>query len=389
MLRAIVVPLLAALALTAYGRVCRGVLRGQTIFSDVTVPSGVCWLEDVRVTGSVRVGSGASIATMGRVAISGSMMVSGAREAQLRGNLTILGGFTASNTPRVAIGSIANVGMASVSNVGFMVVQGSMTSLSIAGGGRVEIRGGRVLGGGVSRRGSASDKPGADLVVCGATVLGGITMSMVPGNLNADVNQFCRPSELSGAVLVEKGVGNVKIVGNAMRAADVLITDQTGNVTIGNAVVSDMSMSRVVGSIHLDRVQADSDSNISGNRGPITMTNSALGGDMILANNQAVTVRGNQLGNEMLTISGNSGFVTVAGNTGFSGSILENEGVLFRNNVAFGAAITKNRRGTTITGNTLGLGGLTCADNTPPPRGGMNKFAPIAQPVGQCANLRM
>lgn len=365
-------------------------VSARNVFANVVADSGVCWLENVNITGSVQVGAGAALITTGQVMVSGSITAVGSTEVDVRGVLRVLGGFSAADVGRVHVGPSATMGIVSLSNVAAFKASGSMTSINAMGGGPIVLTGAKVLGGGIVRRGTVGGSaggPAQDLTICGSTVMGGIMMSETTGNLNAVVTAACAPSELTGTVMVDKGTGNIKIVGNAMRAADVIIGEQNGNVLLADAVASDLSITRVSGSVQLIRVLADSDSALSMILGDIMMQGSTLGGDMLMTGNKNIRLAGNNLGNEMLTITANRGRVVVVNNNGFSGSISENQGVVFTGNTARGAFISKNSGPSEISNNKLGLGGLGCDGNVPPPTGGNNTYVALARPLGQCANL--
>jgi len=369
--------------------ICSGQIRGPRVITQSITVRGSCWLEDVTVTGSLTVPTGGSLITTGNVSISGSLRSAGARELSLRGYLNVLGGLAAVRTNKVFIAGGASVGMVSLVDVPNFRASGTITSINAMGGGPILLYGARVLGGGI-RRSQVNENPlgNSDVVICGGVIGGGIAMSGVQGSIRAVVSRNCAPSEMSGTIMVDKGTGSVSIVGNVMRAADLLIGEQIGNVNIADAVVSDVSMSRITGNIRFTRVKSNSDSTITGNTGSITVVGGALGGDMLLTTNTgSINIQNNNLMNEMMTIQANTGMVTVSGNRGFSGSINENGGVTFVNNQAFGAFISKNSGRSIIRGNSFGLGGLGCDGNSPAPMGGNNNFNRLAVRSGQCSRF--
>lgn len=382
--------LVAGLIISVHAqRTCTGKIQGPRVITHSITVSSSCWLEDVTVTGSLTVTTGASLITTGNVSVSGSLRGADARELNLGGYLNVLGGLSAIRTAKLSIAAGANVGMVNLVDVPHFRASGTMTSINAMGGGPIVLRGARVLGGGIRRTQVTANPAGnSDVVICGGTVGGGIAMSGVSGSVKAVVSPTCAPSEMSGTIMVDKGIGSILIVGNVMRAADVLIGEQVGDVTLTNAVVSDLSMSRITGNILFQGVKSNSDSTINLNTGSITVTGGSLNGDMLLTGNSGpITIRNNNLNNEMMSITANTGMVTVSGNRGFNGVINENGGVTFINNQSGGASITKNFKKTTIHGNSFGLGGLICADNAPAPTGYGNTFNRLAVRSGQCGSF--
>lgn len=379
--RFVVLFFVALLSSSVHARACVGVLSGGSVFTDVII-NDVCVLRDIMITGSVVVGPGGSLRTMGSVSVSGTMSASGSGPVSLNGNVKVFGGFTASNVPAtISIGSGADLGGVMLTNVNRLIARGKIGGLMVSGGGAVELRpGAKVLGGGISRMGGEA----SDIVICGATVTGGISMTRVTGSLIAEAGLGCPPSELSGAVMVLEGTGDVRISGNQMRAADVIVSNQVGNVKMTDTGLSDLALSSITGGVTLNRVNADSDGSVTLLKGPLSITNSIFSGDLILSNNQAVTLRGNSFSNEVVSVTGNSGPVVVVGNRDFSTSLTENTVVDFSRNNARSAFIAKNTGSVDINGNELG--GIGCADNVAP-MGVGNTYTPLAVRTGQCARI--
>eukprot|EP00171_Calliarthron_tuberculosum_P016218 IDg16218t1 len=275
----------------------------RTVRSNLQV-TGVCFLEDITITGSVTIANGASLTTSGNVTVFGSLFALGSGRITLNGHLRVLGRalFSEMNA-KVFVGPHANIGTVSLSNVRRFIARGAMNSINAAGGGLIELRGARILGGGVSRLGGEA----SSLIVCGATVRGGMTLRGVTGDLIAVAGRGCGASSLTGAVIVSGGVGDVHISGNLMLAADVIISEHVGDVIFSNAGMSDLALSRIKGALSLTGVTTDSDSSITLISGPVHVTDSIFSGDLIIGNSNAVTLSGNAFGNEFVTITANLG----------------------------------------------------------------------------------
>ncbi len=359
---------------------CQGVLDNPGVIeSDVFVEGGFCTIRNVNITGSVFVSEGGMLLTSGKVLISGSLTASMSKDITLRGRLQVNGGvFVSDSDATIIVGANANVGTVDIHGGATLIARGTMSSVNAIRSGKVKISGGRITGGGVFREGGDGD-----LVICGATVRGGISLKEMNGNLEAVSRANCEPSILLGAVIVEKGNGNVRIIGNTLSSGDLIVVEQEGNIVVRNATLSDLNLNRVKGNIVLDQVTADSDASITETTGTVMMSRSKLDGDFSLSENGAVEITNNNFGLEFVKIE-NSGSVTVTGNSDFSISLIENEGVTFRNNNARFAEISKNFDGVTISENTLGS--ISCSDNVPAPSGNGNMITGPA--TGQCASLQ-
>lgn len=318
-----------------------------------------CTIIGVAITGSIQVTAGSSLTTVGPVRVFGTITATDSASIDLGGKLTVSGGFSATNVQGfVKVGPNADIGSAMLSNVKTFILQGKTALLSSSGPGDVIINGGAITGGGLRR----SMTTGA-LTLCGATIAGGVSLGQVIGDFTSVATRTCLPSSISGTISVGKGKGDVRIAGGMLTGADVLVSEQEGNIHINNARVSDLSMNNIIGTITLDNIVTDSDGIISGVAGKIILSKSSFGGDLAVNGNGAVSVTGNNFGNEVVSFSGNKGPVDIVGNTDMSAIVTENTGLTFSNNKVTTAEISKNLGAPTVQDSSFTS--VSCADNTP------------------------
>ncbi len=373
--------LVSLLALSAAEVVCKGMLNSpKVITTDVKVEGSSCVLQNVNITGSVTVLKSGSLTTMGKVNVFGCVHAFKPQSLNLGGKLRVNGGLSVmDSSAAVLVGLQAYVGTVSITNVNNFIAQGAMTSLSVAESGSVALYGASVLGGGVFRRGGNGNTE-----FCGANIKGGVSLSGVNGNLQAVASISCGQTSITGTVSATKGSGNVHIAGGKLFASDFIVKEQKGDVSVMNAIVSDVSIDKLTGSVLLQDVQADSDAGFFGVTGTVTVRGSKFDGDLNVGSNNAVRLESNNFGLEVVTVSGNKGLVSVTGNTDFSISLTENNGVEFNNNDVRFAEINKNKNTVMINGNTAQS--LSCSENNPAPIGSGNKIS-IPSP-GQCAKFK-
>jgi len=352
---------------------CSGTLSSPNpITSDVNVPTGGSCVLRTNVTGSVTVLSGASFRTAGVVQIFGSLASTG-RFIDLGGNVVVNGGVSIMNANRFVTGPSANIGSISVNDVATFVHRGRATSVSVGGTGNAIVRGGNILGGGLSRSGKGS------ILLCGSTISGGISLIENEGGLKAVASGTCAPNTIMGSIGVEKGSGNIEIAGGELTAADVNVIEQTGNVFLGNSQLSDIGINQLTGSLTI-RAMADSDTTISSVSGPILIENFSAQGDFGI--NQAgssVTVRNSAFGFEGVRVNGAVGAVvfsnlrdvsigasgnpsvTVTGTIARSGEFTSNEKVVLRNNNFSVSLVCSSNTNLSGFGNAILFGDGQCA----------------------------
>ncbi len=176
----------------------------------------------------------------------------------------------------------------------------------------------------------------------------------------------------------------MRITGATITAGDLNVVEQTGDVAIRDADLSDISIDKITGNVLLRNVNLDSDASIVETDGSVTLRDSSVQGDFgVEGNTGTVDILDNNFNNEGISVSGSLGFVTVTGNTALSAGLEGNAGVNFSNNNGLNAEISKNTVGTTVNNNVLAT--LTCVDNVPPPTGSGNTVT--TPDTEQCAGF--
>lgn len=370
--------LLFALLHAAHAQMmCKGVVSAPNpITSDVTVSGGACTIMGVNVTGSVVVNNGGSLLTSGAVRIFGSINVNNGGSISLGPGTIVSGGVTVFDSEALTIGKAANVGSLKVHNVASTLVSGITALVSTSGPGALTISGGAVNGGGLSRQNAQGST-----LLCGAVITGGISLESVQGGLQAVPSATCGASEISGTILVTKGSGDVSITAGMLLGADLIVSEQTGNVMVQDAHLSDITVTNIDGSVTLKSIVADSDGSVTGTSGNLLIKGSSFAGDFsTFGNKGTVTLDGNNFGLEDIAINNNMGKVTVINNVELSFKASENmAGLLIANNQITNAMLTKNKGGTVINNNSFES--LDCADNSPSPTGSGNS---VIIGKGQC-----
>ncbi len=358
---------------------CTGVISSPPLItSDVKVPPGAtCTLSGVNVTGSVQVSPNAAFATTGKVRVFGSVSGTNCASLVLAGKLAVSGGVTSTGCKLIDVGKNANVGSLMTTNVGSVVLQGTVALLSIGGNTDLVINGGRVLGGGISRQNAKGSTS-----ICGSVVLGGIKLQNVDGGLSAKATATCTKSDISGTIELTNTKGDVKIGGGMLLGADFIATMVDGNVELSNTHLSDVSINDVSGTLGLMNIIADSDATVSNVDQSITVTGSSFDGDFSITRNiGTVNIVKNDFTLEDILITNNNK-VSIRNNGNFSFAANENGNIEVLNNQAITtASINKNTGVTTITSNTFET--LSCTDNNQVV-GSQNN---VMMSTGQCSNL--
>jgi len=373
--------LLALLSASVHAQVtCTGTLNSPNpITSDVAVPNGASCTLATSVSGSVRVGTGSSLTTSGTITIFGS--VSGTNTAALNfgGAVSVSGGVIIDGATNVNVAPAANVGGLMVMNLGNVNIQGTTAMLTvmdassvtvglgvstggvmvgtvgttnfggianeftISGNGNVNFNGGTVTGGGLLR-----SLGSGNIQLCNATILGGISLTEVDGDLTAVTAASCPQSSISGTVSAEKGSGDVNIIGAELEGADIIAVEQVGDLDLTMISLSDISVSTLTGSVKISSC-ADSDTTLSGVSGAIEISNFKTEGDFAINNaGSSVSISDSNFGNEVVNLEGvggpitfdnvsdldfilvGNGAVTITGVTAASGSLTGNSGPVQR-----------------------------------------------------------
>ena len=360
---------------------CGGTITGTTINSDV-VCTNDCVLDGVTISGSVICSTG-SLLAKGGSSISGNVLISGAVTTFELADVTVLGDVDirdAASLTEVVIQLAATVGPVSVLNTPAVItVSGSLSTLSLSNAGalfadKLTTVGGISIFSGVG-----------DVQICGSFVGGGLSAQERNGDIKIDANAVnCEPSTLVGQFSATKGSGTIVVRGANLSAADFMVLEHTGDVTLSGAKVSDVKVMIVTGSLVLCDVRTDSDVIITEHVGNLDLKQLIIVGDFSITNVDGdVTLKDSNFNLEDVTIVLISNNLLVQNNTDLNLTVEQVSGsVDIVNNVLTVSSVNKNTGGVTITGNTIET--LSCADNVPPPSGSGNT---ILFPVGQCAGL--
>ncbi len=293
---------------------------------------------------------------------------------------SVTGGISVLSSGNVVVGAPATVGSVNVMSSGAVTVRGSTGTLNVGMSGAVNLNGANVP------FGVLIDSNTAATTICGSTI-GGISQQMTGGGLLIGVGSAtvpCATSQVLGAVLVSKGTGAVRIRNAVLDAADVLVSENVGNVELLNVSVSDVGFNLITGSVSLTNVRTDSDSSIEGTTASVVLTNCSFQGDVKIITDQAVTLTGNDFNLEDTLISGGTGTLTLRNNINLGISITERGTVNFIGNIFTQAIISKS--GNLVIRQNTGLL-LDCVDNLSVAAAtGLNANT-IDVTLGQCAQL--
>lgn len=358
---------------------CTGVLSSPPLItSDVNVPAGAtCTLSGVNVTGSVMLMRNSALATTGTTRVFGTISGTNCGSMFLGGVLAVSGGVSADSCRIVDVGPRANVGSLMTTDVRQVIVQGTVALLNIGGNAALTINGGSVLGGGVSRQNAVGPTS-----LCGATILGGIKLQNVEGNLLARASRRCPKSDISGTIELSNTKGRVDIGGGMLLGADFIASIHDGPIRLSDTHLSDVSINQVNGPLDLRSVVVDSDATISSVRQSIMVTRSSFDGDFSLTRNPGtVNIARNDFTLEDILIT-NNGFVSIRNNANFSFAASENGGVeVLNNDFITTASVNKNKGITRIRGNSFTT--LSCTDNQQVAGAGNS----VMFGTGQCSQL--
>ncbi len=351
---------------------CTGSITGT--HDNVIVNGGTCTLSGATVLGSVTVTAGGTLTMNGTTQINGDIQAFGSGNVALNSG-TVIGAVSLLNSGALTVGAAANINALSMTNSGATTIRGVVEKITAVNSGSLTITGTSAL----VEDGVIVDAGKAGTTLCsGARVFGGLIMMNTSGGLSVGVGT-CGVNTISGAVLVSKGSGAVRIQNAVMTAADVSVTEQTGNVVLTNLSLSDIAIEKLVGSVTLTALATDSDSTLSDITSTVSITNSSFQGDVSILTAQAITISGNNFNNEDLNIAGGTGSLTISNNTNIGVKVLERGSITFSGNRFDFAEFTKN--GALSVTNNIGTL-LHCADNAPAPTGSGNT---VTTKTGQCS----
>ena len=407
---------------------CDGhVLRGA--YEDVSIAGTTCTLDGATIYGSVFVHGGTLYTTANGATILGGVHLIYADDVTLTavrvrdevtlehsGDLILTGDSSVAviaikESGNLTIDAGASAGEVLLEHSGNVAITGTVAGIHSKGSGGVRLTNATVFPGGVTMALAS----GA-LEICGSTI-GGIDGVYKDGSGGVNVLESsdvlvvaegsCGTSQIEGAVIVKKGVGQLRLVGAALHS-DLIVAEHVGDVEIDGSgcddaiarcgAVSDVNVEKVTGDVTLRSLTTDSDTTVVSTEGRVTITGSTLGSDVRLRLNNAVTVAHNSFALEDVLIAKNKGPVLFDRNCDGRLTITENENVFITNNNANDAAavgadcqsgfgfsdtdVSKNLGSVLISNNTGE--GLYCADNDSVPSGAGNS---ITFSDGQCAGF--
>jgi len=392
---------------------CTGTLSSPNpITSDVTVPNGASCTLSTSVSGSVTVGTGSSLTTAGTLTIFGSVSATTSAALNFGGSLMINGGVIIDGANSVSVAPPANVGGLMILNIGTVNVQGTTAMLtvsngtsvtvgpgvstggvmiasvgtttfrgianefSVSGDGNLDFRGGTVSGGGLSRSSGTGG-----ITLCNSTILGGISLTEIVGDLSAVASATCGVSSISGTISAEKGSGDINIIGAELQGTDIIAVEQTGNLDLTNVALSDISVSQLTGSVTIASC-ADSDTTLGAVTGPITISDFKTQGDFGINNaGSSVSITDSNFGNEILNIESVASGITFNNIANFSFVATQNQAISITGVTAASGELKGNAGPVVLTGNTFTTS-LVCSENT----GLSGSGNTIAFGDGQCAS---
>ncbi|KAI0559248.1 filamentous hemagglutinin [Gracilaria domingensis] len=356
---------------------CTGTITG-TVPDNVMIDGIPCTINGATITGSVEIINGGSLTTTGATQIFGSVLSTSSGDINLQGTTSVSGDVSSETSPSsvVQVGPDAVLGQVSLLNSGSVDVEGTVLSVLNENSGAVAVTGGTI--GGISAKLGSGD-----IILCDATITGSIEIVERTGDLSAEESPSCPMSSITAGVLVEKGTGDVKLIGANFTSGDLSVVEQTGDIVITSALLSDISISDLTGSVALTMIEADSDVGIGGISGSVSLTGSTVTGDVGIEESGAVSIISSKFANQSVSVKGNSGPVEVSSNSELSIEIIENMGVTVSDNDVGVASISVNTGGVSITGNTFVE--LGCVDNMPAPSGADNTVTLTSS--GQCAGF--
>ena len=323
-------------------------LNGATVNGDVICP-----------TGSLVVNGDATVT--GKISLSGSVTAAEIDTATANGALEVT---SAGSLDEVVIKS-ATLGSVSFLNTDTDLSADGLTTTTVT-----------VTGG------------NAVVELCGSSISGLVSVLEHTGNVVVDSTPAnCAATTLSGGLSAAKGSGSVTVKGATIQSGDFVVLEYTGgDVTLEDATVSDLTLTKNTGSLSVINVNVDSDTSVTSQDGNVVLRDFATLGDVTIISllDGDVTLEDSDLGSEDITIS-NANDVTIRNNVDLNAVVQENDGLVkIVDNVSPTGvfAVNKNTGGVEIDGNTLSS--LACTDNNPAPTGSDNT---VTTATGQCSTL--
>ena len=123
--------------------------------------------------------------------------------------------------------------------------------------------------------------------ICGSTIEG-LSVQQRIGDIEINANNInYAPTTLSGGLTTVKGSGRVRLIGAnlPMASGDFIVSEQSGDINLQEARVSDIQVVNSTGSVTIINVLTDSDTSIFGQLGDVILDKMNISGDVILQNN--------------------------------------------------------------------------------------------------------
>lgn len=358
---------------------CNGVISGIINDNIVCTAGGGCVLDGATIFGNVACSSG-TLTAGGSSSIFGNILLNGGITRAELDAVSVLGVVEvkdAASLVELVINKQATLGSVTVENTpGDVFVAGSLDGLEHTGSGNL-------FANDLSTIASVLVKGGNGIVeLCGSS-LGGLLVEERQGDVEINANIVnCAQTTLTGGFSASKGSGRVRVIGAILTAGDFSVLEQTGDVILQEARVSDIKLEKNTGSLTMSNVLADSDTTITGQTGNVLLGNLNTIGDFIIKEVfGGVTLADSSFTLEDVSILLVTGSVTVRDNTRLSLAVTEVGGMVeIIDNIIVDGSVSKNTGGVTINNNVFET--LSCADNNPPPSGSSNT---IGFADGQCA----
>ena len=371
---------------------CSGTLSGT--HSDVIVNGVACVLDGADVQGSVLVDSGGSLVATGGTQILGSIQAQSGGDVQLD-QVTVVGEVKLLNSGNVIVGDLADVKYLNVEASGNVEVRGIVGGIESKGSGGIKLDGATLFPGGL-----IVESASGAVEICGSSIGDGIGVVLGAGDVLVEASTQCAASTITGSLKVEKGTGNVRVVGATVNNGDLIVVEQMGSVFLEGVSLSDVNVEKGFGDVTFQNVVTDSDVKIVENGGDVNISGSWLGSAVDVSLNNNVVFYGNASQYEVVSISGNQGSVVVDSNCDFVLTINGNQGVTVANNNETDAALAgaacnnadglgvtyvevNQNTGSVLIDNNIGQF-LTCSSNASTPTGSGNVFVLTD---GQCVGL--
>ena len=381
---------------------CNGVLTG-TFNNGVTCVGGSdCTLDGATIIGNVICQTGTLLAA-GNSLITGSVVLDDQVTRAELDAVTVLGAVQVTDADvltELVITELANVGAVTVTNAPNTKVRvsGTLQGLDLNNSGDL-------IANNLMTNATVSIKGTTALVdICGS-FLGGLLVEQHTGNIEINANTLsCDQTIINGGLSATKGSGQVRVIGATLPNGDFIVSEYTGDIILQDIPsVSDLKSERIIGSLTVTNVTADSDTIIFGQVGNIALQDLNFNGDfiatgvdgniaiqelntagdfIIIGINGAVILQDSTFALEDISIVLVTETVEILRNSDLSLSVEEINGeVTVTDNTITNGKINKNTGGVVINNNVFTS--LSCTDNVPAPIGSNNI---ITFGDGQCSS---